>query len=138
MGISFLITILLPYLTKRLPSALTGIVLGTAFEWVAVRLVFKSRTTLVGDIGSAGSSFPMPVWFEQQYRMPALDGEVFGKIYQLSILMAVVGILESAMTLSLIDERTKTKGNVMREIVGQRLAGSSFGWSHVQRGVPDL
>merc|ERR1712190_60650 len=127
--ISFLITILLPYLTKRLPSALTGIVLGTAFEWVAVRLVFKSRTTLVGDIGSAGSSFPLPVWFEQQYHMPALDGQVFGKIYQLSILMAVIGILESAMTLSLIDERTKTKGNVMREIVGQGVANIVCGLS---------
>merc|ERR1712110_947123 len=36
--------------------------------------------------------------------------------------MGVVGILESAMTLSLIDERTKTKGNVMRECVAQGVA----------------
>jgi len=36
--------------------------------------------------------------------------------------MAVVGILESAMTLSLINERTKTKGNVRRECVGQGLS----------------
>jgi len=54
--------------------------------------------------------------------MPALDGQVLGKVYKLSILMAVVGILESAMTLSLIDERTKTKGSVMRECVGQGVA----------------
>jgi len=57
-----------------------------------------------------------------QYHMPALGGQVLGKTYQLSIIMAVIGILESAMTLSLIDERTKTRGNVMRECIGQGVA----------------
>jgi len=121
-ALSFLISIFLPYLTKRVPSALTGIVVGTAFEWAVVRAAFKSHTTLVGDLGSAGGSFPVPVWFQPQYHMPALGGNVFGAIYKLSIIMAIVGILESAMTLSLINERTKTKGNVVRECVGQGVA----------------
>merc|ERR1719223_963480 len=54
--------------------------------------------------------------------MPAVGGHLFGSVYKLAILMAVVGILESAMTLTVIDERTKTKGNVMRECVGQGVA----------------
>jgi SulP family sulfate permease len=118
-AISFLVTVFLPYLAPRIPSALSGIALGTAFEWAIVRAAFKSHTTLVGDLGSAGGSFPLPVWFENQYHMPGLSGKVIGEIYTVALLMAVVGILESAMTLSLIDERTKTKGNVMRECIGQ-------------------
>lgn len=120
--LSFLVCVGLPYLTKRVPSALTGIAVGTAFEWAIVRAAFHSETTLVRDLGSAGGSFPPLVWLNPQYNMPALGGDLFGKIYQLAILMAVVGVLESAMTLSLIDERTKTKGNVMRECVGQGVA----------------
>mmetsp|Transcript_150972 Transcript_150972/g.366679 ORF Transcript_150972/g.366679 Transcript_150972/m.366679 type:complete len:512 (-) Transcript_150972:360-1895(-) len=120
--IAFAISVGLPYLTKRIPSALTGIIVGTGFEWAIVRAACKTHTTLVGDIGSAGGSFPVPVWFMGEYTMPALSGQVFSKIYALSILMAVIGILESAMTLSLINERTKTKGNVMRECVGQGIA----------------
>merc|ERR1719392_77460 len=59
---------------------------------------------------------------ESKYHMPALSWKVLGDVYSVAMLMAVVGILESAMTLSLIDERTKTKGNVMRECVGQGVA----------------
>jgi len=121
-ALAFLISVFLPRLTQRIPSALTGILVGAAFEWAVVRAAFGSHTTVVGELGSAGGSFPLPVWFESRYHMPALGGEVFGKTYKLALVMAVVGILESAMTLSLIDERTKTKGNVMRECVGQGIA----------------
>lgn len=120
--ISFIISVFLPRLTTVVPSALTGIVMGTAFEWAVVRAWCGSHTTLVGDMGSAGGHFPIPVWFSSEYHMPAVGGHLFGSVYKLAILMAVVGILESAMTLSLIDERTKTKGNVMRECVGQGVA----------------
>jgi len=121
-ALAFLISVFLPRLTQRIPSALTGILVGTAFEWAVVRAAFGSHTMVVGDLGSAGGSFPLPVWFEPRYHMPAFGGEVFGKTYKLALVMAVIGILESAMTLSLIDERTKTKGNVMRECVGQGVA----------------
>merc|ERR1719317_1322184 len=119
---SFVISVFLPRLTTRVPSALTGIVVGAAFEWAIVRAAFGQHTTLVRDMGSAGGSFPVPVWFAPQYHMPAPSGQLFGKVYQLSIIMAIIGILESAMTLSLIDERTKTRGNVRRECIGQGVA----------------
>jgi len=105
--ISFVISVGLPRLTRRVPSALTGIVVGTAFEWLVVHLIFRRHTTLVGDMGSAGGSIPMPAWCMPEYHMPAFSGQVLGKTYQLAIIMAIVGILESAMTVSLIDERTK-------------------------------
>jgi len=121
-ALSFLVTVFLPYVAPRIPSALSGIALGTAFEWAIVRAAFKSHTTTVGELGSAGGSFPLPVWSEQEYHMPGLSGKVLGDVYAVALLMAVVGILESAMTLSLINERTKTRGNVMREVVGQGVA----------------
>jgi SulP family sulfate permease len=121
-ALSFLVTVFLPYVAPRIPSALSGIALGTAFEWAVVRAAFNSHTTTVGELGSAGGSFPLPVWSEQKYQMPGLSGKVLGDVYGVALLMAVIGILESAMTLSLINERTKTKGNVMREVVGQGVA----------------
>jgi SulP family sulfate permease len=121
-ALSFLVTVFLPYVAPRIPSALSGIALGTAFEWAIVRAAFKSHTTTVGELGSAGGSFPLPVWSEQKYQMPGLSGKVLGDVYGVALLMAVIGILESAMTLSLINERTKTRGNVMRETIGQGVA----------------
>jgi len=123
-ALSFLVTVFLPYVAPRIPSALSGIALGTAFEWAIVRAAFKSHTTTVGELGSgsAGGSFPLPVWSEQKYHMPGLSGKVLGDVYTVALLMAVIGILESAMTLSLINERTKTRGNVMREVIGQGVA----------------
>lgn len=120
--ITFATSVGLPFLTKRVPSALTGIILGTAFEWAIVRVAFKTHTTLVSDLGSAGGSFPIPVWLDSEYNMPAPSVEVLSKVLPLAIMMSVVGILESAVTQSLIDERTKTKSNVMREVVGQGMA----------------
>lgn len=120
--ITFAISVGLPFLTKRVPSALTGIIVGTAFEWAIVRAACKTNTTLVSDLGSAGGSLPIPVWLDSEYNMPAPSLEVLSKVFPLAIMMSVVGILESAVTQSLINERTKTKSNVMREVVGQGMA----------------
>merc|ERR1719188_954659 len=48
--------------------------------------------------------------------------DTFQAILPLSITMAAVGLLESLMTLNLIDELTDTRGNTMRECIGQGVA----------------
>jgi len=119
--VAFLISVLLPKLTERVPSALCSIVVGTCIEWGIVRAAFHSRTTIIGDLGSAGGSFPAPVWFDSSYHMPSPVGS-FGKVYSLAVIMAAIGLLESVMTLRLVNERTKTKGSIVRECVGQGVA----------------
>jgi SulP family sulfate permease len=120
--LAFLVSVFLPRLTERVPSALAGIAVGTAFEWAIVRAAFGHHTTLVGDLGSSGGAPPVPVWFQSSYHMPPLNLETLQAVFPLAILMSAIGLLESVMTLRLIDEHTKTKGNVVRECVGQGVA----------------
>merc|ERR1740121_3582429 len=51
--------------------------------------------------------------------MPPLNAETFRAILPISISLAAVGLLESLMTLNLIDELTSTKGSTVRECIGQ-------------------
>jgi SulP family sulfate permease len=120
--LAFLVSVFLPKLTERVPSALAGIAVGTVFEWAIVRAAFKSHTTLVGDLGSAGGSLPTLAWFQESIEMPPLNLETLQAVYPLAIVMACIGLLESVMTLKLINEHTKTPGNIARECVGQGLA----------------
>ncbi len=53
--------------------------------------------------------------------MPPLNAETFGIILPVAITAAAIGLLESLLTLELIDEMTNTKGNGNREAFGQGL-----------------
>eukprot|EP00434_Breviolum_minutum_P014639 symbB.v1.2.012907.t1/scaffold856.1/size157613/5 len=120
--ISFVVSLYLPKLSTRVPSALVAILVGTAFEWAIVRAALHSSTPIVGDIASK-SEYPSLFWFNDIYQdAPPLSGELLLKVLPLSVTMAAVGLLESLMTLNLIDEITKTKGNPTRECLGQGLA----------------
>jgi len=114
--------LLLPRLTKKVPSALVAIAFCTAFEWLIVRALLGGRTSVVGDIASAGGAFPTFAWFDPQYRRPPLNIDTLRTILPLAITMAAIGLLESLMTLNLIDEITKTKSSTVRECFGQGLA----------------
>ncbi|CAE7246842.1 ybaR [Symbiodinium natans] len=121
-ALSFFVSLFLPKLSTRVPSALVAILLGTAFEWLVARIAFDTRTPIVGDIASQ-CDFPVPFWFNSDYpNPPPFSKELLIKVLPLSVTMAAVGLLESLMTLNLIDEITKTKGNPTRECLGQGLA----------------
>ena len=120
--LSFCVSMFLPKLSTRVPSALVAIIIGTAFEWAIARAAFHTETPIVGDIASK-CDFPMLFWFNSNYPSPpAFNKELVLKVLPLSVTMAAVGLLESLMTLNLIDEITKTKGNPTRECLGQGLA----------------
>eukprot|EP00933_Yihiella_yeosuensis_P004019 TRINITY_DN10773_c0_g1_i1.p1 TRINITY_DN10773_c0_g1~~TRINITY_DN10773_c0_g1_i1.p1 ORF type:complete len:689 (+),score=100.87 TRINITY_DN10773_c0_g1_i1:163-2067(+) len=121
-AISFFVCLLLPKLTKRIPSALVAIVSSTVVEWAIVRAAVGSHTTLVGDIAALGGSFPKPVWLDSNLKMPPLSWDTFHTISNLSVTMAAVGLLESLMTLNLIDDITQTRGSTLRECIGQGIA----------------
>eukprot|EP00930_Biecheleria_cincta_P035562 TRINITY_DN24455_c0_g1_i1.p1 TRINITY_DN24455_c0_g1~~TRINITY_DN24455_c0_g1_i1.p1 ORF type:complete len:641 (-),score=117.18 TRINITY_DN24455_c0_g1_i1:193-2070(-) len=127
-ALGFLICILLPKLTTRVPSALVAIVVCTGFEWGVVHAAYNTSTTLVGDVAALDGSFITLAW--SAYDMPPLNFETFEAVLPLAVTMAAVGLLESLMTLNLMDDLTKTKGNTLRECVGQGVANivcGSFG-----------
>ncbi|MDB5939263.1 MAG: sulfate transporter family protein, partial [Polaromonas sp.] len=98
-----------PYLTRAIPSPLVTIVVLTG---VAVALGLDIRT--VGDMGALPDSLPV-------FLLPdlPLTLETLRIILPYAATLAVVGLLESMMTASIVDELTDTPSNKNRECMGQ-------------------
>ncbi len=111
-----------PKLTSAIPASLAAIIVTTILEWALVRPVGYSTNT-VKDLASVQGAFPVPVWVDSKYSdlMPPLNGETFLTILPVSLTAAAIGLLESLLTLEIIDEMTNTKGNNNREAFGQGL-----------------
>mmetsp|Transcript_21144 Transcript_21144/g.29613 ORF Transcript_21144/g.29613 Transcript_21144/m.29613 type:complete len:631 (-) Transcript_21144:160-2052(-) len=111
-----------PKLTKAIPASLASIIVTTILEWALVRPV-GYRTNTVKDLASVSGSFPIPVWADNDYKdlMPPLNGHTLGIITPVAFTVAAISLLESLLTLEIIDELTNTKGNGNREAFGQGL-----------------
>ncbi|KAA5538829.1 SulP family inorganic anion transporter [Roseiconus nitratireducens] len=64
----------------------------------------------------------LPTLFFLQYSLPPMNWETLWIILPFSLTLAGVGLIESLMTLTLIDEITETRGRGNRECVGQGVA----------------
>ncbi len=109
---------LFPLLTKSIPSPLVTIVVLTA---VAIGFGLDIRT--VGDMGELPDSLPVFLFPD----MP-LNWETLTIIFPVSATMAVVGLLESMMTASIVDDLTDTPCDKNRECVGQGLSNIFSGF----------
>ncbi|HHL19649.1 MAG TPA: SulP family inorganic anion transporter [Thiothrix sp.] len=107
----------LPRLTKAFPSTLAAILIGSILA-----LLFQLDTVTVGDKASIAGGLPIPHIPE----IP-LTWETFKIILPYSFIMAMIGLIESLLTLNLIDELTETRGQPNRECVGQGIANSVTG-----------
>ncbi|PKO26477.1 MAG: sodium-independent anion transporter [Betaproteobacteria bacterium HGW-Betaproteobacteria-9] len=107
-----------PYLTKAVPSPLVAIVVLTG---VAIFLGLDIRT--VGDMGKLPDSLPV-------FLLPEvpLNLETLKIIFPVSATLAVVGLLESMMTASIVDDLTDSNSNKNRECVGQGVANIATGF----------
>lgn len=117
LGIIYLFP-LLPVIGKALPSPLVCIVVLTAF---AITYGLDIRT--VADMGELPDTLPIFLWPD----VP-LNLETLMIILPYSIGLAVVGLLESMMTATIVDEFTDTTSDKNRECKGQGIAniGSSL------------
>ena len=108
----------LPKLTRAIPSTLVAIIVGT----VAV-LFLGLDTRTVGDIAPIGGAFP-------PFHIPEVPVtlEMFKIVLPYAIVMALVGLIESLLTLNLIDDLTETTGQPNRECIGQGLANTVTGF----------
>ncbi len=108
---------LFPYLTKAIPSPLVTIVVLTI---IAILLDLDIRT--VGDLGELPDTLPVFLWPD----VP-LNFETLAIILPYSASLAVVGLLESLMTATIIDDLTDTSSDKNRECKGQGIANISSG-----------
>lgn len=103
-----------PYLTKAVPSPLVCIVVLTA---VSMSLGLDDSLRTVGDLGELPST--LPVFFFPQI---PLNLETLMIILPYSIPLAVVGLLESLMTATIVDDLTDTPSRKNLECSGQGVA----------------
>ena len=107
----------LPRLTKAIPSSLAAILVITL---AVLFLGMDSRT--VGDLASISGGLPT-------FNIPEVPFtlETLYIILPYAIILAAIGLIESLLTLSLIDELTETRGRGNRECVGQGMANTVTG-----------
>lgn len=101
-----------PKISKTIPASLIAI-LATFL----VVYIFRIDTKTVGDIASVKGNLPA-------FHIPELpfSWETLMIIFPFSLIMASVGLIESLLTLSMVDELTNTKGNANREAMAQGTA----------------
>jgi SulP family sulfate permease len=109
---------LFPYVTRSVPSPLVAIV---ALTTVAITFGIDVRT--VGHMGDLPDSLPIFLIPEVPWSM-----ETLAIIFPVSATLAVVGLLESLMTASIVDELTDSPSNKNRECVGQGVANVAAGF----------
>jgi len=109
---------LVPYVTKAVPSPLVCIIVLTA-----IALFFGMDLRTVGDMGELPSTLPV-------FLLPdvPLNFETLRIVFPYSAAVAVVGLLESLMTASIVDELTDTESSKNRECVGQGIANFATGF----------
>ena len=80
------------------------------------------------EVGIAGG-LPKPIWFDDTYNLglPPLSIATLLIILPTAIILAGVGLIESLMTLTLVDELTETRGKSNKECVGQGVANVTCG-----------
>jgi len=103
---------ILPKLTKAIPSSLAAII---TVSLIVIGLDLDSRT--VGDMASIAGGLP-----EFHIPMVPFTLHTLYIILPYSLIFAAVGLIESLLTLQLIDELTETRGRGNRECVGQGAA----------------
>src|SRR5690606_23117414 len=103
-ALTMLIVYLLPRLTKKVPSSLVAIIV------VSLIAAFGVSTQTVGDLSSVKGAFPTP-------HLPGVpwNWDTFAFVLPYAIILALVGLIETLMTLQLIDEITETRGKGNRE-----------------------
>ena len=108
----------LPKLTKAIPASLTAIL-----SVFAIVTFLDIDTKTVGDIASIKGGFP-------PFHIPSIPftWETLQLIFPYAAIVAGVGLIESLLTLNIIDEITETRGRGNKEAVAQGTANILSGF----------
>ncbi|MDH3971150.1 MAG: SulP family inorganic anion transporter [Gammaproteobacteria bacterium] len=115
--ITLFVIYFLPKVTSSFPAALAAII---TVSLLVIGLDLDTIT--VGDLASIKGGLP-------EFHIPAVPFtfETLLVILPYSFILAAVGLIESLLTLSLIDEVTNTRGRGNRECMGQGIANTVTG-----------
>ncbi|MCU7800789.1 MAG: SulP family inorganic anion transporter [gamma proteobacterium symbiont of Lucinoma myriamae] len=122
-ALTMLIIHFLPKYTKAIPAPLAGILVVSTLV-----IVFGLPARTVGDIASIAGGFP-------EFHIPMIPMSSMSDIMDTLIIImpyslafAAIGLTESLLTLTVIDEMTETRGCGNKECVGQGIANITSGF----------
>lgn len=117
-GLTMAIMFGLPKLTKKVPEALVAIIVVSAIV-IFGNLDVATVGSFIKDGGGEGLKGGLPTFqFDIFTKLPfTLDTLMF--ILPYALILAAIGLIESLMTLNLVDELTDTRGNSNRECLAQ-------------------
>ncbi|MDX8389721.1 MAG: SulP family inorganic anion transporter [Mariprofundaceae bacterium] len=116
--LTMLIMHYLPKFTRAIPSGLAAIIV---ISLIAIFTGLDTKT--VGDIASIGGGFP-PLHIPD---VP-LNFATLQVIFPYAVILAAIGLIESLLTMSVIDEMTETRGQGNRVSIGQGVANCFTGF----------
>jgi len=108
----------LPKITKAVPAGLAAILTVSAFI-----IFLEIPTKTVGDIASIKGGLPVFHMLTVPFNF-----ETLSIIFPYALIMALVGLIESLLTLTVVDEMTETRGRGNKECVAQGIANLVTGF----------
>jgi SulP family sulfate permease len=122
-GLTMAIMVLLPKLTKAVPAALAAILVIAAIT-ISGGIDTPTVASFIIERGGTGIAAGLPT-----FAVPVvpLSVETFTFILPYALILAAIGLIESLMTLNLVDELTETRGNANRECIAQGAANLTNG-----------
>lgn len=116
-ALTLVIIYVLPRFTKAVPSTLVAIIVVTALA-----IFMNAGVRTVGDMGNLPQTLPM-------FALPniPLTFETVRIILPYSLALAIVGLLESLLTASIVDDMTDTDSDKNKESRGQGIANMITG-----------
>ncbi len=115
--ITMLVMHYLPKFKKGIPGALVAIVSISIIVGI-----FNINVVTVGDLASVKGGFP-------SFKIPNVpfEFETLKIIFPYAFIFASIGLIESLMTLRLVDDLTDTRGSTDKECIGQGIANTVTG-----------
>lgn len=116
--LTIVVVLIFPKISKSIPSSLVAI-----FVVFIIVFIFDLSTKKVIDIASVSGTLP-------KFNIPNIPFslETLKVIFPYSIVMAGVGLIETLLTLNMVDEITHTKSKPNKEVVAQGIANMTNGF----------
>jgi len=117
-GFTMIIVYFLPKFTDKIPSGLVAIITITA-----IVVIFKVDTKNVGDLADISGAFP-------SFAIPHihLTMQSFLVVLPYAVIVALVGLIESLLTLSVLDEMDNKRGSGNQECIAQGVGNITCGF----------
>lgn len=117
-ALTMAIIFLFPKITKAVPSSLVAIVAVSA-----ISIIFDLPTKTVGDLASIKGGLP-------SFNVPDVPWSfaTLKIIFPYALILAGIGLIESLLTLTLVDELTETRGQGNKECMAQGMANVVTGF----------